>query len=376
MEEVTERMFLNQLQPYFEMLDNINKDLTEIIRNNENNDPSKNEIIFYRITAELLRLLPYKYDERKDKIEIDDDSGILLLKDKRIDFIYEKYVKILSWHNFHDTLKDLHIIRNKYIHEPHNIAYVYSVGGKSICSMGLYYKKELLSISSISLAPIVNYLNKIFDEIKNVALEIVEKDDEYKKYPYYKVLTDKAFSEKWNYTLMPQYVIWGWNEPLELKKEEDSVTVKFEKVLKRDIDLLLISRLINNKRIFNSFIKKIGLKGYKLISIEHSKFDQELRESDITLIIQNDFEKIGVLIEDKIDAPAMELQPERYIDRGNKGKENNLYDDFAVVLIAPKKYLDTNNSAKKYEYKISYEELKDIMKKDEYAVALLDEAIK
>ena len=50
--------------------------------------------------------------------------------------------------------------------------------------------------------------------------------------------------------------------------------------------------------------------------------DQEDGESDITVILSNEINKIALLIEDKIDAHAMPMQPERYIKRGKKGIEN------------------------------------------------------
>lgn len=199
--------FLNNLYPYFKMLDNINNDLTKVIRSNKDNDSYQNEELFYNITSELLRLLPYKYNEKDKSIILDNKSGILLLADK-IDYIENKYKKILNFDRFHDVLKDIHKIRNKYIHEHHNISYAFSVGGTSICSMGLYYKNQLLSISSVSLAPIVYYLNKVFEMIKNDSVKLIEQDEEYKEYPYYETFINFDFSRKsWNYTILPEYLM-------------------------------------------------------------------------------------------------------------------------------------------------------------------------
>lgn len=131
--------FLNNLYPYFKMSDKINNVLTKVIRSNKDNNSYQYEELFYNITSELLRLLPYKYNEKDKSIILDNKSGILLLTDK-IDYIENKYKKILNFDRFHDVLKDIHKIRNKYIYEPHNISYAFSVGGTLICSMGLYYK--------------------------------------------------------------------------------------------------------------------------------------------------------------------------------------------------------------------------------------------
>lgn len=151
--------------------------------------------------------MPYKYNEKDKSIILDNKSGILLLADK-IDYIENIYKKILNFDRFHDVLKDIHKIRNKYIYEPHNISYAFSVGGTSICSMGLYYKNQLLSISSVSLAPIVYYLNKVFEMIKSDSVKLIEQDEKYKEYPCYETFTNFDFSRKsWNYTILPEYLM-------------------------------------------------------------------------------------------------------------------------------------------------------------------------
>ena len=204
------RKFLNNLYPYFKMLNNININLTKIINGNKNNEPYQNEELFYNITSELLRLFPYKRDKKTGKLYIDKESGILLLS-KKIIYIEDKYDIIINFEKFHEVLKDVLKIRNKYIHEPHNISYAFSLSGTSTCSMNLYYKTQLLHISTVTLAPIIYYLNKIFDKIKKDALAIIEQDSIYKSYPYYDTLVNFDFSRKtWNYTVLPDYLILGF----------------------------------------------------------------------------------------------------------------------------------------------------------------------
>ena len=153
------------------------------------------------------------------------------------------------------------------------------------------------------------------------------------------------------------------------------MNIKFEKVLERDIDLLMINKFINYPELLNYFLSKVNREGYRLISVEHSLMDSELGESDITLITEKDDNKLGILIENKIDAIAMDLQPERYVKRGDKAVANNIYDEYVIFIIAPKKYIETNAYAKKYPNIISYEELVEKLKDDPYAVALFDKAI-
>ncbi len=148
-----------------------------------------------------------------------------------------------------------------------------------------------------------------------------------------------------------------------------------EKVLERDIDLLMINKFIYDTNVLKYFLNKINKDGYVISSIQHSLVDQEAGESDITVIVEKDNHKIGLLIEDKIDAIAMPNQRKRYDIRGQKGIENNQYNEFFVFMIAPSDYLNNNSEAKLYENQISYEELRKLMSNDIYATTLIDKAI-
>lgn len=191
--------------PYLKMLENINKSLTKVIKTNTKNKPYKNEELFYNITSELLRLIPYTYDIKKDTLGLDERCGIMLLSEKT-EFIKEKYDKIINFEPNFNILKDAWRIRNKYIHEPHNVSFVFSVGGTSTCSMSLHYKNEYLHISSISMAPIVYYLNKIYNRVIDDIKRQVEDNQKNMKSPYYKEFIKYDF-RKWNYTILPKYLM-------------------------------------------------------------------------------------------------------------------------------------------------------------------------
>ena len=150
--------------------------------------------------------------------------------------------------------------------------------------------------------------------------------------------------------------------------------IVFEKVLERDIDLLLINKFINDKKFVSFFIGKLGLGGYFVERAEHSLIDSD-GESDITITLSNGVEKVALLIEDKIDACAMPNQKFRYDLRGQKGVNQNTYDRFIVCIVAPCSYLQTNEEAKKYDSKISYEELLEYLDSDLYAKSLIEKAI-
>ncbi len=131
---------------------------------------------------------------------------------------------------------------------------------------------------------------------------------------------------------------------------------KFSDVSERDMDLLFLEEIASSQDFLNILLSKINLFDATVCSVEQSKVDVEYGESDMTVVVVKNGNKYGLLIEDKIDAVAMPNQSERYIARGEIGKQNGDYKDFFVFIIAPKKYLEENEEAQKYPNKITYEE--------------------
>jgi len=191
---------LKGLYPYFRILNKINKNLTSLMRVYSNNKPYDNQEKFYYITSELIRLLPYK--EENNKLVLDHKSGILLLwkSNKNINHYYSL---IINNEAYNKTLKNVLKIRNKFIHEPHNVSCVFYQNTTSIYSIGVYYKTNLLCVSTISLAPIIYYINRMFEEIIS---DLVNEKDKYKNNYYYNRLVRYDF-KKWNYTIVPEYLM-------------------------------------------------------------------------------------------------------------------------------------------------------------------------
>ena len=102
---------------------------------------------------------------------------------------------------------DLHTIRNKYTHEPHNMRFSFSTGGVSICSMGIYYKKKLLNISTISLSPLVYYLNKTFYQLRENILLECSKYNEMDNHSYIEEIKNFDLENK-GYHILPEYLIY------------------------------------------------------------------------------------------------------------------------------------------------------------------------
>ena len=131
---------------------------------------------------------------------------------------------------------------------------------------------------------------------------------------------------------------------------------KFKDVTEKDMDMLILEELVAEQSFANLFLQQVNKSGAEVISVEHSKSDVELGESDITVIVEWHGKRHALLIEDKIDAVAMENQCDRYFKRGDKAVTAGEYEGYDVFIIAPKKYLEENEEALKYPSQVSYEE--------------------
>ena len=139
------------------------------------------------------------------------------------------------------------------------------------------------------------------------------------------------------------------------------VSLRFNNTLtERDMDLLFIESILTDPGFCRLLISKTDIKGQQLqiLCAELSKEDSALGESDITVVVDVDGIKYGLLIEDKIDAIAMRDQHGRYIKRGEKGVKAGEYGDFRVFIFCPEKYYKNNSEAKLYEHLLTYEECK------------------
>lgn len=131
----------------------------------------------------------------------------------------------------------------------------------------------------------------------------------------------------------------------------------FSTLRERDMDLLFMEAIITDTEFAKSIIDVADLpKGeFSVLDVQLSRTELDLGESDITVIIDIEGHKYGLLIEDKIDAIAMKDQYERYKKRGDIGVERGDYQEYRIYIFAPMKYHDSNVEALKYDYFISYE---------------------
>lgn len=146
-------------------------------------------------------------------------------------------------------------------------------------------------------------------------------------------------------------------------------------VLERDIDLLIIRSFIENESFRSRLLSKIGIAGHvTVLNAFHSLSDTD-GESDITFIIEHNRRKMGILIENKINAIAQPNQAFRYTVRGNSSVAAHAYDEYKILILAPAKYLSDNSEAKNYETQISYEYIQGLFDKGCFEYQMLEQAI-
>jgi hypothetical protein len=156
---------------------------------------------------------------------------------------------------------------------------------------------------------------------------------------------------------------------------------QFDTTLERDIDLLIMEEFVADKDFAQIFLDAVGLNcDYIVKDVIHSKTDAALGESDVVIILEVNGKRHAIHIEDKIDAIAMPRQHDRYDMRAQKDIEAGEYDAYSVLIVAPKKYLESNKEAKKYAHQVKYEQMREhfAIKDDarsRYKLALIDRAI-
>lgn len=140
-----------------------------------------------------------------------------------------------------------------------------------------------------------------------------------------------------------------------MNETEKEIECIFNDISERDMDMLFLEEFVASEEFLKIFTSKINISNAEVLSVQTSKTDIELGESDMTVIVNSGSKRIGLLIEDKIDAIATPDQAHRYDLRGEKGKQNGEYDDFYVFIVAPEKYLSSNSEAAKYDHQVTYE---------------------
>lgn len=138
------------------------------------------------------------------------------------------------------------------------------------------------------------------------------------------------------------------------------INCSFNAVHERDMDIMFLEALVSDPGFTKLVLSKtkFGDQGFQVLSAALSETETGLGETDICVVLQVGDIRLGLLIEDKVDAIAMPDQYLRYHKRGKRGVQRGTYDAYEVFIFCPCKYRNNNAEAKKYENVISYEDIK------------------
>ena len=162
-----DKIWINGIYPYFRIQKEINNLLILLKKFNTNIEEQEDN--FLKLSTELLRILPFKLDYDKSNrnivigVHLLVDDGILLLKNY-FPYLVNDYNNIINKY-FVDLVQVIKI-RNKYIHEPHNINCTMFVCGGNNAKAGFKYKEEYYELNTYSLIKIVKEINMVFNKIK------------------------------------------------------------------------------------------------------------------------------------------------------------------------------------------------------------------
>jgi hypothetical protein len=153
------------------------------------------------------------------------------------------------------------------------------------------------------------------------------------------------------------------------------------RIYERDIDVLLAEELYANPEFA----------GWMLVRSRLGPADAQLRRVDVSLaaalgesdlvatFAKSDGTVVALFIEDKIDAVVQPEQAARYYKRGHNGIEGHEWKEFAVLLCAPRSYLEAHASSG-FAAAVSYEDIAECIlvteptRRGEYRAGLLTAA--
>lgn len=176
-----DKVWFDGVYPYFRMLKKINELLLLLKENNPKMEEQEDN--FLELTSELLRLIPYKIEYDKDEdiitgIKLLKSDGIMLLSEY-FNNIESDYTNILN-DNFAELIQIIKI-RNKFIHEPHNIKCVcFTCGGNNTYAC-FKYKDTILELDTERLIEIIKKLNDVYKKIELKFLNKVNELEENEK---------------------------------------------------------------------------------------------------------------------------------------------------------------------------------------------------
>jgi hypothetical protein len=137
-------------------------------------------------------------------------------------------------------------------------------------------------------------------------------------------------------------------------------------VTERDVDLVLVEELRASSE-FTALVIRRALAGTGApverppteTRVQHSltRSGEASGETDVALRVKWGQESALVHIENKIDAPFQERQPERYAEEAARAVSDGEARYATTLLVAPGEYLEATEEGAKFDATLSYEEV-------------------
>jgi hypothetical protein len=136
-----------------------------------------------------------------------------------------------------------------------------------------------------------------------------------------------------------------------------------ERKYERDIDVMLAEEFSVNPQFADAFKARTRF-NERTATFEDVWVSRSARsgESDVVVVYKCDNgERFALLIEDKLEANLQPDQAARYKMRAEAESARGEYQHYALVLCAPKFYLEHRNDLDGFDYQISIEEIADML---------------
>lgn len=139
---------------------------------------------------------------------------------------------------------------------------------------------------------------------------------------------------------------------------DDPLGPSLASIAERDIDLLLLEEFNASEAFLKWFCSQVGVPEAELMRAWHSVANA-FGESDLVLTVQSNGKIVGILIENKIDAPEQKEQGTRYRSRGDQYVKEGLMQSYVTVMCAPETYISSLPESSGYDRYLHYEKICD-----------------
>lgn len=184
------RVIANALFGYFDTLYNLNRNLIMLCGLDIVENSGQYEKIAEYVIINAPRLIPYKYDPKKEKDIIEKNDGLLEFK-KELPFLYDEYCAILQ--NNYKFLDDLKKIRNKLEHKMHGARHTGGCSGtNSLVYLTFQLKDDEIKLYAGDFIKFTKEVNSLFSKLQELVREYaITEDKEF--HVYYQRLTRYDF---------------------------------------------------------------------------------------------------------------------------------------------------------------------------------------